>query len=98
MAKAKSGLFSYEEEESVEDGATPTGSIFTTEDPDRLHVVFDKETTIDINRLASEMGGPKPEEVVGAALEILALALNYNLEVESKYRRGNKRVRNLWAR
>ena len=70
---------------------------FETVDTKQHQTIFPEDTTEDLKKLASEMGTDDLDEVVIAALQILALAVNNDLEVQSKYKRGSKLVKNLWA-
>ena len=77
--------------------ARPTvpGSSFDVDDPRVIR--FDDEAYEDLQRLQRDLRNAEDvTSVVYTALELLALALSYDLKVESKLGRGEKRVYNLW--
>jgi len=68
---------------------------FDTDDPRVIH--FDDDAYRDLQQLQSQLRNADDiEGVVYTALELLGLALSYDLQVDSKLRRGQKRVYNLW--
>lgn len=83
----------------------PAGSSTSVGGPSRLKVddvgtwthTFDREATEDLGKLQSEMRQAETlDDVLYAALELLALSLDFDLEVPGKYGRGRKRVTGLW--
>lgn len=71
------------------------GPGFDVDDPQLIR--FDDDAYQDLLRLQSELRDAKDiERVVYIALELLGLALSYNLTVESRLHLGTKRVFNLW--
>ncbi len=71
------------------------GPRFQVEDPQQIR--FDDAAYRDIVELQEALSDAKSvEDVVYTALELLGLALNYDVSVGSKHHRGSKRVFNLW--
>ena len=86
-----------QERAGAQPGAAQTsGSRFRADEAGSWPMMFDREGKQALDRLASELGDRSPEDVVYTALELLAFAVDNDLEVESKYRRGRKRISGLW--
>lgn len=76
--------------------APPSGGRFRADEAGSWLMTFDREGKSALERLAAELGDRSPEDTVYTALELLAFAVDNDLDVESKYHRGHKRISGLW--
>lgn len=76
----------------------PPRSLGEVRDANTYEMVFDKEAVADLKALTQHLrGDPTFDDIIYSALELLGLALKYEVTIESKYHRGEKSVVNLWA-
>ena len=86
----------YPEEERVEEHPSPRFHL-PLEDEGTVSVVFAGDALEDIRRLQKEMRGVKSvQEVIRAALEILALARQKDIIIEGGGKRWRIRREKLW--
>jgi hypothetical protein len=77
--------------------APANGTRFRADEACSWPMTFDIEGKRALERLAGELGDRSLEETVYTALELLAFAVDNDLEVESKYGRGRKKISGLWS-
>src|SRR5205807_107829 len=88
-----------EMDEPSEEPARSAAHRLSVSNADTFTMEFDREATEDLRTLASELtsrGRPTDEDLSDAvftALELLGLAIQSDLDVQSKYKRGRKKVR-----
>lgn len=91
------GLFDVDDYPRTASREPISGKPFDVEDESVLTMRFDRDITKDIDILRDNMARAKSrEDVVHAALKILALAVNRNVIVEGRFNGSPKRVSNLW--
>jgi hypothetical protein len=76
---------------------TSSGARFRADEAGTWLMSFDREGKDALDRLCKELGVQQPEDAVYTALELLAFAVDNDLDVESKNHRGYKRISGLWA-
>ena len=76
--------------------ARTNGTRFRADEAGSWPMTFDQEGKRALERLAGELGDRSLEDTVYTALELLAFAIDNDLEVESKYGRGRKKISGLW--
>jgi hypothetical protein len=91
------GLFDVDDYPRSASREPTSGRPFDVEDEGVLTMKFDRDITRDIDILRDNMARARSrEDVVYAALKILALAVNRDVIVEGRFKSSAKRISNLW--